>query len=575
MRNSLKCRGCWLVLLGLSACSTSSSDSGSAILVENAPPGFGVSPDGQGVIGTPSSSGGPGNDDVLDPEQEVESSFRAPVVTGRYVWSANPDSGRVAVIDAESFEVRSVEAGLRPTEVAALDSDETTARAIVLNRGSADATLLSMDTAGSFSTVTVPTHRGADQWSIQAQGNFAIAWTDFRNAASLDPTDGFQDITVIDIADPEAPIAVRLTVGYRPSAFYFNADGSQAFAVTEDGVSVVDLEPGRVRLSPLVALPSSTDLQPDVSVLPDGSLALARIAGESRVHVIDLEAAGAVTTLEMGGVLTDLDISSDGSMAVAVIRNGQQQVTVAGDAGVIADAGVPGEVADSGVAASTDAGVETSADRYSEAIFIPLPAGLTDSGLWQRVRSTREFFGSVVLSPNADQAVLYTTLGNGGRVTLLNATREARSVELFAGVQAVFITPDGSHAVVLQRPAANSVRQGAFSVVSLSDVRAPKRVASDAPTLAVALGANSERALVSVSNPGSGVFGAYLVRMPSLQVDFSALPSRPLSTGTVTSVGKAFVAQSHPEGRLTFFDFQSGESRDITGFELSAKVVNE
>jgi hypothetical protein len=38
-------------------------------------------------------------------------------------------------------------------------------------------------------------------------------------------------------------------------------------------------------------------------------------------------------------------------------------------------------------------------------------------------------------------------------------------------------------------------------------------------------------------------------------------------------VGKGFVAQSHPEGRITFIDLVSGEPRTITGFELGAKVV--
>src|SRR3954470_15540079 len=36
------------------------------------------------------------------PEKEVESSYRSPVATGKYVWIANPKSGRVAYIDAAS-----------------------------------------------------------------------------------------------------------------------------------------------------------------------------------------------------------------------------------------------------------------------------------------------------------------------------------------------------------------------------------------------------------------------------------------------------------------------------------------
>src|SRR5687768_4794467 len=49
------------------------------------------------------------------PEEELESSFTAPVATGHFVWVANPASGRVAYIDARSLEVRVVEAGHEPT----------------------------------------------------------------------------------------------------------------------------------------------------------------------------------------------------------------------------------------------------------------------------------------------------------------------------------------------------------------------------------------------------------------------------------------------------------------------------
>ena len=60
-----------------------------------------------------------------------------------------------------------------------------------------------------------------------------------------------------------------------------------------------------------------------------------------------------------------------------------------------------------------------------------------------------------------------------------------------------------------------------------------------------------------------------------LQVDFLPLPSRPLSSGVVPVAGQGFVSQQHPEGRITFISLDAGVSRMITGFELSAKVVNE
>jgi len=83
-----------------------------------------------------------------------------------------------------------------------------------------------------------------------------------------------------------------------------------------------------------------------------------------------------------------------------------------------------------------------------------------------------------------------------------------------------------------------------------------------------------------VSRPMPGMLigaspGVFLVRTPNLQVDFSSLSSEPLASGTVPGANKGFVAQQHPEGRITFIDLNEGAQREITGFELSSKVVNE
>jgi hypothetical protein len=181
-----------------------------------------------------------------------------------------------------------------------------------------------------------------------------------------------------------------------------------------------------------------------------------------------------------------------------------------------------------------------------------------------------------LLSGDGSRAVLFSNALGSGAVTLVGPDLAYRTVDLLAPVRAVFVTADARHAIALQQPPAGSIKKGAFSVLSLENVRAPKLVAADAPAEFVALDPdNSERAIVTVSDPSAGLFGAYFVRMPSLQVDFGALPSRPLSSGTVPAAQKGFVAQEHPEGRITFIDLADGQSREITGFELSAKVVNE
>ena len=520
---------------------------------------------------TPGGDPGAANE---PPEQERESTFRAPVVTGKYVWSANPSSGRVAVIDADSYEIRSADGGFLPTHVAAVNRPDGVPRALVINTGGSDATLLTLQSSGAIATLSVPLHQGADSWSVGPEGRFAIAWSDSRNTERLDPTDGFQDITVVELPEAGEPIATRLTVGYRPSDFVFASAGDRAFGITQDGISVVELSTGAVRLSRLVPLPSTARLQPDVSVLPDGSRALARLASSSILFDINLQ-SGLTSEIDLGGVLTDLDLSENGAQAVAVIRNGLIQGDTDGPDSGVGDAGVGADAGDAGDGGNgLPVGIAAS-----QAVFIPIPAGLSDATQRRTLSSAAEAFGSVVVSADGARSVLFTNARASGRVTLVGPELDTRSLDLIAAVRAVFITADGSHAIALQDPPTGSIKKGAFSVLSLADIRAPKLVASDAPTEAVALSSNSsERALVTVSNPAQNSFGAFLVRMPSLQVDFSSLPSQPLSTGTVPSAGpagKAFVAQAHPEGRITFIDLADGAGREITGFELSSKVVSE
>jgi hypothetical protein len=311
-------------------------------------------------------------------------------------------------------------------------------------------------------------------------------------------------------------------------------------------------------------------VQPDVSVLPDGTRALARIEGSDILYDIDL-AAGGITEHRLAGRISDLDLSSDGTTAVAVVQRRASVPAPAADAGAGTDAGAE---ADAGVA--SDAGTATPAAAGSEALFIPIPAGLANAALRRSLSRANESFGSVALAADGKHAVLFTTSQSTGRVTLVGAELEARSVDLIAAVRAVFLTADGSHALALQDPPQGSVKRGAFSVIALDTVRSPKLVASDAPAQAVALSPeSSERALVTVSDPAQKVYGAFLVRMPNFQVDFGELPSQPLATGIIPAASKGFVAQQHPEGRITFIDLAEGVGREITGFELSSKVVNQ
>ncbi|HZO14554.1 MAG TPA: hypothetical protein VFB62_14875, partial [Polyangiaceae bacterium] len=190
---------------------------------------------GSSGFGTTTSGAGGGG---LPPEQELESSYRAPVATGRYVWITNPESGRVAFIDATTLSIELVDAGHAPTYLAGVPDPEDDV-AIVLNVLSLDATLLRAGQGGELTTDSLAVPSGGNRWAISADGRWATAWTDAREVENVDPLDGYQDITVLDLHER---VATPLAVGYRPVEVGYDVASSRLFAVTQDGVSVIALD---------------------------------------------------------------------------------------------------------------------------------------------------------------------------------------------------------------------------------------------------------------------------------------------------------------------------------------------
>ncbi|MEZ4373710.1 MAG: hypothetical protein R3B07_23015 [Polyangiaceae bacterium] len=606
--------------LGLIHCSASES-SGEADV--------GGANGGSGNANGGSSAGGGGGTGGTPPEQELESSFQSPVSTGKLIWTANPDSGRVALVDALSFEVRIVEAGLSPTYLAAVPGGNDTA--VVLNTGSRDATLLRA-TADGVSGLSLPTHDGANAWALSNAGKWAIAWTNARDVVNADVTQGFQDVTVLRLT-AGSEMATRLSVGYRPERIFFSDDESRAFVISEPGISVIELDELGPRVTRQVEVtddPLENPASRDVTVTADGSIALVRRDLSPAVRFVNLD-DGSASQIELAGNVTDLDLSASGSLAVAVVREaglsgdpggtggvgGSAGMSGAGGSGTGgagtggagtggagtggagtggaggaagtggaagASSGVGGATAGAGGLGSGGAGAGGAAagaggtggvqEHKSLMVLLPLPGILTDSSLASTLEST-EYFGSVSLSPTDNPALLYTNAVASNTLSIADTQAlSLRTVDLKAPVRAVFATPDGTHAVVLQGQAPGSTKAGGFSIVPAAELRAPKIVGTDAAPMSVAISPDSDRALITVRSDDKRLYGVYLVQIPSLQVDYFTLASPPLAAGMVAGARRGFVAQEHPEGRVTFIDLDQGEPRTLTGFELGAKVVD-
>jgi hypothetical protein len=516
---------------------------------------------------------------ALPPEMKVESNYQSPVATGNVVWIANPTSGLVAYIDATTFDVETVAAGNGPTYLAAVP-DPTDDVAIVLNVLSQDATLL-RDHAGTLSAKTFPSTSDANSWGISASGRWAIAWTNSTLITTTDPTQGFQDIAVLDLSGARAP--QTLSVGYRPSQVAFSGDETRAFAVTQDGISVVDLlggsQPSVVANFPLnapVAPPvdglasdasfdasakgpvedagttfaddasSGSSATPDVSFTPDGSYALVRTDGAAAITVISL-AEGTATAVPLPSPPTDLDMSPDGTFALAVLRDDSAVVT------------------------------------------LPIPGIFNDPTSFTTTTISGEVVGRAIVTPKTSTgqfALLFTTVAAIDRLTVLTLQTAPtyRTIVLHAPVLAVFPTADAQNAIVLHSitPTPGTGVEGAFSIVPIGADLPAKIVGVPAPPTAVALSPTSDHALISIRDDTTNTYGLYIGLMPSLEVVNYTLASPPIAVGIAAGASRGYVAQDYTEGRITFVDLGTEDcdaqspceqARTITGFDLGARIV--
>lgn len=513
-------------------------------------------------LGTSTTGAGSGGGGGLPPEVELEEDFRVPVATGRFVWTANPDSNRVALIDAVDFGIETLEAGFGPTYLAALpgESDERNS-AIVLNTISNDASLFrARDTTDVITAKPAKVHADANAWAVSPSGRWAIAWTDARRVGQADPTEGFQDISVIDIdsyPDSDPPEVTRLSVGYRPTHIVFQSDERRAFAVTEPGVSVIEL---RGDDAPRVSrdVPVADEPAAEVAVTPDGELALVRVENQAKLHVVSLD-DGERVDVELPGPVTDLDLSEDASFAVAVVRGTAPDQGGAGGQGGEANTGMAG------------ASPEQPGFTESVVAILPIPDIFEQPREFETV-STSALVGSVVVPRTGSNVLLFTNAVSRTWLSILDTdTGTFREVDVKAPIRALFATPDARHAVALLTPPMDSTKLGAFSLVPIRDDLPAKLQGTDAPTLGVSV--IDDSAIITTRDSNRQLYEAFLAEFPGLRVDAVELPSAPTASGMVPDAGVAFVAQEHPEGRITFIDLDDGATHTLTGFELGVKVV--
>jgi hypothetical protein len=374
-----------------------------------------------------------------------------------------------------------------------------------------------------------------------------------------------------------------MSVGFRPSAVHLADDGSRAFVVTEDGVSILDFAEieaeGSTTALPVPVSGSLDKKALDVSITPDGRHALAREQEGGVLRLVNLE-TGAAEELDLAPLVASSMAAGAGGSGGADggsgnVGGGGTTSSSGGSGGSASVLALPLEVGDVDLSPSGEFALAV-VRSHSLVLTIPVPEGFSDSSQVEAVPVAAGVIGSVTLSADGRYALLYTTVRETDEwLTILDLqTGELKTVDLRKSVQGVAMAPDGSTALVVHQELPGDPalagdeeleldRSHASSVVELQSGFAKLQV-TESEVMAFTLVVDAAAWFLLLQQP----WEAPRVQLDSFVVDRVTLASKPVAIGVVPESEKVFVGQEHPDGRITFVNWNNLETTSVTGFEL-------
>ena len=462
--------------------------------------------------------------------------FSPPSAAEGRVWITSPSQDTAIYIDGISLEIGLVEVGRRPTLVEALPSGEG---AVVLNEGSDEVSIVTL-AAGEADVIHVPLAGYYNRMSLSPDGGYVVCWfTLTPDLESLPST--LQSAQVIDL---QRLTAHTVAIGFNPSEVAFDAASAEALVITEDGLSVFPLAPtdeaGDPVEGPQVArtlplAPSSVAIGPrEVYLTADRAQAWSLGAGEAGVAVLDI-AEGALGWVELSSAPTDLDLDPKGRWAVITLG------------------------AESAVA-------KVALDDPEEIELLP----------------TGGPFNAAALGPDGRFAVLFEAGASAPVIGVMALEDEAAPIivrRLRKAVDGVKIAPGGEVAFIrhVAEPGQGApeseaeilARSHGWSLMRLSTLYTKLHTT---PALPLGPVFDEARVLVMLKDDLAGVARLQIAGLEAFELTDLALGASPEAAGVLPAAHRAFVTQSDPNGRISFFDFETGRLSTLGGYVLNSRV---
>ncbi len=519
----------------------------------------------------------PGDTDTttLPPEVELEVNLQLPQASEHYVYAANPEAGTVAVIDAETQAIHTIETAGKPTYLRTLAGADA---AIVLNQGltgqaaTAPTATVIRTKDGASKSLDIEVVSGANAIEVAPDSKHAVVYYNATYASANNGSGSFQDVSVLVLSgDGSTDKAINMTVGFRPRALFFTSDGARAFVVTEDGVSVLDFAQIEREGSGIARLVTFGDIDlkaVDVAITPDGRFALARAEGQAVLHLVGLDVESARKSL-------DLSMAYQGPPAA-----------LEDDAG--APVALPFEVTDLDILPNGKAAVAVLRNQRA-LLRIPIPEAFQDPGAVRTISVGAEVVGSVTASNDGNTALLYTTAIDFERLTIVDLASDTavRTVALRKAVQAVAFTPDDKSALITHKRADGDPNQPGISPdlkldrsfgysllrVSSGDVKLQQTASALGP---ISMVPDSTYLFILFRDDSRALREVHRVSLSSFLVDpITPLENPPISIGVAPASHSVFINLLHPDGRMTFIDWNDPSAiKTVTGFELNSRIRN-
>ncbi len=558
------------------------------------------------------------------PEQERDFTFASPVVVGSSLFVANETLDSLAIVDSQSLSIETLLVGTRPTIVDGPDetySDREDVRVMVLNEGNDSVTVV---TPESLETTNHAMPDGVNALEVDPTGRYGVVWYD-ASKESEQPG----DLSSITVVTPET--THRISVGFNVRDVFFDRQGTRALVLTDDGISSIDLMAldGDTIARPTPLVPDALDaLQPEdleVRVTLDARYIVTRSARMRGLVLLDLDKQRH-HPVPLPVIPTDLDLlGGDPDQILAMLRGDDRAVRATVPDGLV-------DLSETLEANGRDLRIADStspSDPAADASAMPPDAIMIDGGRDDTSGSTdgggkdggqeppSGFFpsdvqgvetyeipipglGSATFGAEGRRALLFSARGNEAdnletRVVLLNLENgEYSIVGLEKGVRGAISSQQGDTFVIFNTkrpgPLPNNAspndpeyiaRSWAITLLDAESTASQLLLTAEqpGPTTLWAAGDLDPRLYMAFETPDGPSRKAAPSHRDVIEVNLRTfrkrthrMPSIPTGLGPIRAANRVFVAQRHPEGRMTFLDVATSQRQTITGYELNADI---